>query len=41
MIRATPGRLVGLAHVELDARLAEAGERLVRERVAADRADEA
>ena len=34
------GRLVGLAQVELDARLAEPGERLVGERVAADRADE-
>ena len=34
-------RLVGLAQVELDPCLAQPGERLVRERVTADRADEA
>ena len=39
VISATPGRRVDLLQVELDARLAEAGERLVGERVAADRPD--
>ena len=34
------GRLVGLAHVELDPCLAQPRERLVRERVTADRSDE-